>query len=100
MDDNSRHASLMACRAGRVTSLFGSLSHFLTWLTDADNQTLEPSQSPTTGGCGRTCALVTAGLLVACGIVAPVFALLNLNLPPAVLEEACVKGIAGAVRVL
>ena len=41
--------------------------------------------------------MVTAGLLVACGIVTLVFALLNLNLPPAVLDEACVKTVAGAV---
>ena len=48
--------------------------------------------------CGRTCAFVTAGLLVACGIVVLVFALLNLNLPPALLEEACLKTSAGMVR--
>jgi hypothetical protein len=41
---------------------------------------------------------VTAGLLVACGIVVLVFALLNLNLPPALLDEACLKTSAGMVR--
>jgi len=48
--------------------------------------------------CGKTCALVTAGLLVACGIVVLVFAMMHLNLPATLVEDTCTKSMAGVVR--
>ena len=44
------------------------------------------------------CALVTAGLLVACGIVALVFTMMNLELPVTLVNDACTKTAAGVVR--
>jgi hypothetical protein len=49
-------------------------------------------------GSGKTCALVTAGLLVACGIVVLVFAMMHLDLPATLVEDTCTKSMAGVVR--